>query len=298
MTGRRSGVEVPGRQAASSLVPVAGWALRRFGAATGGHRVLPSMLVVGTQRGGTTSLFRTLRQHPHFLGPIHRKGVHFFDVEYARGFDWYRGHFPLSMAGRRRGAHVVAGEASPYYMAHPLAGSRIVQHLPDVRLVALLRDPVERAYSAHAHERARGFETEDFETALALEPARTTGERERVLAEPGYQSHALQHNAYLARGHYVDQLEDLASLVGRDRLLVLDSHRFFSNPEREIGRLLDFLGLPPHRGFRYERHNARPVLPLPASVRRRLEDHFSPYDERLARWLGHDPSWRTGSSDG
>jgi hypothetical protein len=56
--------------------------------------------------------------------------------------------------------------------------------------------------------------------------------------------------------------------------------------------LLDFLGLPPHAQLTYERHNARPRAPLPPSLRRRLEEHFLPYDERLAAWLGEEPEWR------
>lgn len=278
--------------------PYVGPWLRRVGASSSRFRVRPSVLLVGTQRGGTTSVFRALRQHPAFAGPIGRKGVHYFDVEYERGPDWYVGHFPLqssvSRQARRAGRPVVVGEASPFYMAHPLAGRRIGADLPDVKVVVLLRDPIERAYSAHAHELARGHETESFESAIALEPQRLAGEVERLIAEPGYRSRAMRHHAYLFRGHYVDQLRALAQYVDPERILVLDSHRYFEQPVSEFGRLLEFLGLPATDDVIHDRHNVRPRSPLSDAVHDRLVDHFAPYDAALAEWLGWEPSWMIG----
>jgi hypothetical protein len=161
-----------------------------------------------------------------------------------------------------------------------------------VKVVVLLRDPVERAYSAHAHELARGYETEDFETALALEDSRLAGEAERIVAEPGYNSHSHQHHAYLQRGRYVEHLERLEAVFGRERMHVVDSRAFFTEPEPVYDAVLAFLGLPRTSYPTFERHNARPRSPMPQPLRARLEDHFAPYDERLAAWLGRPVSWR------
>ena len=257
-------------------------------------RLIPDFLIVGAQRCGTTSLFKTLVQHPGVARPFLRKGVHYFDTAYDRGPDWYRGHFPLRATSRARrgGGRVVTGESSPYYMFHPWAPHRIARDLPDVRLLVLLRDPIERAYSAHAHELAKRFESLPFEEALDAEPERLRGERERMMAEEHYQSAAYQHNAYLTRGQYIDQLLDLERAVGRDRLLVLDSGDFFCDPEPVFTQVLAFLELPSQVKIGYERHNARRRSPMPAGLRQRLEEHFAPYDERLAQWWGHVPSWR------
>src|SRR5690606_1705482 len=131
---------------------------------------------------------------------------------------------------RRTGMPVVACESSPYYMFHPLAAERFARDLDGVRVVVMLRDPVERAYSAFTHERARGFETApDFETALALEEERLAGEVDRMRADPTYVSRHHQHNAYVARGRYVEQLERLEELLGRDRIHVVDSGDFFAD---------------------------------------------------------------------
>jgi hypothetical protein len=261
---------------------------------TASWRLTPDFLIVGAQRCGTTSLFKTLAQHPSVARPFLRKGVHYFDTSYDRGPGWYRGHFPIhaSSRARRRGRRVLTGESSPYYLFHPWAAQRIARDLPGVRLLVLLRDPVERAYSAHAHETAKGFESLPFEEALEAEPRRLAGELDRMLADPGYQSDAHQHNAYLTRGQYVDQLVALERAVGRDRILVLDSGDFFSDPEPVFGRVLAFLDLPAESRIVFERHNARGRAPMSDSLRRRLEEHFAPFDERLGQWWGQEPSWR------
>lgn len=269
---------------------------RTVGRLTSGARVTPDFLIIGGQRCGTTSLFRTLAQHPAVLTPNLHKGVHYFDTAYERGTPWYRAHFPLRSTAvrveQRTGVRPLAFESSPYYGFHPLAAERIDRDLPGVKVLILLRDPVERAYSAHAHEIARGYETEDFETALALEDSRLEGEVERIRAEPGYNSHSHQHHGYLQRGRYVDHLQRLEAVFGRERMHVIDSHRFFSEPEPVYADVLDFLGLPALGSPVFERHNARPRSPMAAELRSRLEGHFAPYDTRLAGWLGRPVSWR------
>ncbi|WP_347059404.1 sulfotransferase domain-containing protein [Blastococcus sp. HT6-30] len=267
-----------------------------FGRVTSGARMTPGFLIVGGQRCGTTSMYRTLSQHPAVLKAVLHKGVHYFDTSYGKGMGWYRSHFPLEATAtrveRRTGTRPLTFESSPYYMFHPLAAERIDRDLPEVKVIVLLRDPVERAYSAHAHELARGFETEDFETALALEEERLAGEAERLAADPAYRSHGHQHHGYLQRGRYIEHLERLEAVFGRDRMHVVDSHAFFTDPEPVHDAVLRFLGLP-HTGYPvFERHNARPRSPMPEELRARLEEHFAPYDERLAAWLGHSLSWR------
>ena len=139
------------------LVPreTAKQALRHYGLLTAGLRAGPDFAVIGAKRGGTTSLYNYLLQHPHiqplFPGRQRIKGVHFFDSGYAHGERWYRSHFPLAIGSRHLArpwiSRPLTGEASPYYLFHPLAAERLARHCPDVRLLVVLRDPVERAYS-------------------------------------------------------------------------------------------------------------------------------------------------------
>ena len=156
----------------------------------------------------------------------------------------------------------------------------------------MLRDPVERAYSAYTHELARGFETLSFEEALAAEDDRLAGEEDRLRADPSYNSLAHQHNAYLARGHYIDQIERLEAAVGRDRLCVIDSDDMFLDFHSAFTEILEFLGLTEWMPAEFEQRNARPRTNLEPDLRARLEQHFAPYDERLEAWWGRTPGWR------
>ncbi len=288
---RESGsLSVAAKRATHSLVVTAGLP-------TSPARMLPGFLIVGAQRCGTTSMTRTLSQHPAVVNAAMHREVHYFDIGYGRSLAWYRSHFPLLARARRAasalGVAPVAFESSPYYMFHPLAPERILRDLPGVKLIVLLRDPVERTYSAHAHEVAHGYETEPYDRAMELEESRLRGEAERIVADPAYNSYSHQHHSYRARGHYAEQLERLAALFGRERMHVVDSGHFFADPGGVYDGVLDFLGLPPARYPDFRPRNARPrSAPMPESIRAELAEHYRPHDERLAKWLGRDPSWR------
>src|ERR1022692_112656 len=283
------------RLTVEAKAPPAGWRTARSlsvgtGRLTHWARMLPGFLIVGAQRGGTTSMYQTVSQHPAVMRAVLHKGVHYFDTGYDHSLAWYQGHFPLraqaALTRRAAGEVPLTFESSPYYMFHPMAAERISRDLPGVRLIVLVRDPVERAYSAHAHELARGYETEPFERALELEPIRLEGEAERLTADPAYLSHSHQHQAYRTRGQYIEQLERLERHFGRDRIHVMDSDAFFTDPEPNFAAVLDFLGLPHSGNIAFERYNARARAPMPDALRAQLRAHFRPYDERLARWLG------------
>lgn len=265
------------------------------GRATASARMMPSFIVAGAQRCGTTSLYRALLSHPAILSPVYHKGVNYFDVNYQRGPDWYRSHFPLrasaALRARRAADAAITFDASGYYMFHPLAAERIGRDLPGVRVIVMLRDPVERAYSAYRHELARGFETESFERALELEDDRVEPELAAMLADPTYQSFEYRHQAYRRRGQYAEQVQRLADAVGREQVLVVESQDFFTTPETEYRRITDFLGLHPHQPRTFERWNARPGSAMSDEAAGFLRSAFATHDQALAELLGHPPSW-------
>lgn len=263
-------------------------------------RLRPDFLVVGAQRCGTTSLFRALEQHPQVVRPTLNKGINYFDMNYDRGERWYRSHFPLEFAARRskrRQLPTATFEASGYYMFHPLAPDRIARDLPDVKIVAMLRDPVERAYSAWKHESARGFDQMSFEEAVARESERTAGERERMLGEPKFQSVAYRHHSYTARGHYSAQLRRFYDLFPASSIHVVYSEAFFAEPAHEFDQLANFLSIKPAVGLTFDQHNARPSGPMPGRTREVLTEIYGTEADELDRLVGRRPPWSTQTSD-
>jgi Sulfotransferase domain len=273
---------------------------RRFRHATSRARILPSFIIIGAQRAGTTSLFDYLGRHPDVASPTAvaediawSKEIHFFDDRFTRGLDWYRALFPLAVHrryARARGRDLVAAEATPYYLFHPAVPARIASTLPDVRLIALLRDPIERAYSHYQLAHRKGREQLSFEEALAAEPERIA-EDEPHLDDPTYRTRHHRHHSYLARGMYADQLERWFAHFPREQLLIIRSEDFLSRPAEIYADTLAFLGLRSWRLDHFEQRNRGSYAPIDPALRARLEEHFAEPNARLERLLGRELGW-------
>lgn len=286
----RSPMNSAARQAAKQ-------ALRQYGEATSALRRGPDFIIIGAKRGGTTSLYNYLLEHPSmqqlFPGRQHIKGIHYYDSNYPRGLRWYRSHFPLK-AGERHIARpalhpAIAGEASPYYLFHPLAAERLARDFPDIRIIVNLRDPVERAYSHYKEQCFHGRETLSFEAALDAEDERLRGEAERIVAEPGYCSTAHEHQSYLAQSRYADMLPRWFSLFPRHQFHITPSENFYADPDRHVNEIWRFLGLAPRKLLSRKRHNHQSAPDLRPETRERLQhtmaDHNRALEELLARAL-------------
>lgn len=270
--------------------------LEDVGTASSAIRILPSFLVAGTQRSGSSSLYEYLVNHPS-VGRSIIEEVHYFDWNYTKGMRWYRGHFPTSAKAAylklRSGVPAITGEATPYYIFHPLAPQRIANDLPGVRLLVTIRNPVDRAYSHYSHEVAMGLEPLSFDDALAQEDLRLAGEVAKILKEPTYRGFNHQHFSYFARGVYADQLEQLYALFPREHILVLTSDELSKDPASAYAKALAFLELPPHTLARFPKHSAGSYAPMERTARERLTARFAAPNERLYRLLEVEPFWPT-----
>jgi hypothetical protein len=249
------------------------------------RRALPDFLIIGAMRAGTTSLYHLLVQHPQVVRAV-TKEVHFFDLNFGRGANWYRAHFRRKTSGPQP----LTGESSPYYLFHPLAAARAASLLPDARLIVILRDPVRRAYSHYWHSRRYGFEERPFEQTIEKEPAELAGEVEKLKADPDYRSFAHQHHSYLARGRYAQQLADWFSHFPRPQFLVLEQKRFYADLQAGADALYAFLGLAPHT-IEARRYNEARYPEMAGATLARLAEHFRPYNLQLGEMLGERFEW-------
>jgi hypothetical protein len=275
--------------------------VRRYAVLSSGSRQLPDYLVIGTKKGGTTSLINWLVNHPsvsRMYPPAQKlKSAHYFDINYARGERWYRSHFPSNRARlaleRRTGARTKVGEASPYYMFHPAVPHRVAETFADVKLIALLRDPVSRAHSNYWDRRATG--TEDlptFEAAIDAEEERlATVDYDRLASDPTYYSFHHDNHSYLARGRYLEHLQAWIDSFGRAQLLILSAESMFTEPERVFEQVQRFIGLPVVGTIPLSTFNERGREPLSQATRQRLADYFRPHNAALYAALGQDFGW-------
>jgi hypothetical protein len=257
-------------------------------------RLLPAIVILGAQKAGTSSLFTCLSEHPDVLSPT-EKEVHYFDLNFARGREWYRAHFPHrsapSTSGRSRGPAQLTLEASPYYLFHPAVPERLHSVLPDAKLIVMLRNPVNRAYSHYWHEYERGFERLPLRAALAAEEDRLRGEAAKLLADVRYRSFAHQHYSYVSRGLYVEQVRAWFARFPSGRFLFVKSEQLFADPEAQMARVLRFVGLPPENGMRPRPVNAGRYPPMDRELRESLTEYYDPHNRQLGELLGPDFVW-------
>ena len=274
--------------------------------------MLPGFIIIGAQRAGTTSLFYYLRCHPDIEGPKSAdasidwpKEVHYFDEHYSKGSDWYRSFFPLEATRRRaqrRGHDLVAGERHPYYMFHPLVPERVAATVPDVRLIAILRDPIERAYSHYQLMRRTGREKLSFEEAIAAEPERLHGVQEKLAEEPlerasGHRKHHHhRHRAYVGRSMYAEQLERWLALFPREQLLALRMEDFAERPAEVYTESLDFLGARHWLPKNFRPRNIGGYAPIDPNLRAQLAERFADSNARLAAMLGWERTWNRAAT--
>lgn len=193
---------------------------------------LVNFLIAGVQKGGTTALFDYLGDYPDICRP-QLKELHVFDDERR---DWSRPDYADYHARFADPAGRPCGEATPIYTYWPNSLERIAAYNPAMKLIVVLRDPVQRAWSHWRMEYARGAESHPFAWCIR------EGRQRLFDAEPwGFH----REFSYVERGFYGEQMERVYKLFPRAQVLVLTSDGLRGDPRAALGRVRDFLGLPP-----------------------------------------------------
>lgn len=268
------------------LIASADMFLRRL---TAKKRALPHAVIIGAQRCGTTSLFDFMIQHPQIHAPT-KKEIHYFDIFYGKGESWYRAHFPLC---KNLQQNDITAEASPYYLFHPYAPERLHALLPDTKIIVLLRNPVERALSQYFLEVKLEREPLSLRDALAAEEKRLAPEREKMAADPLYYSRIHQWFSYCTRGKYIESLQKYDAYKKVNKLLVLQSEKFFRNPHSVMRSVFQFLNVD-------DTFVCTDVHPRNVGTNRTkiaeedycyLKEFFAPYNEKLYAYIGQQFDW-------
>lgn len=258
----------------------------------------PDFLIVGVQRAGTTSLYEHLLQHPQIIVSHFLRETYYFDQpdNYSKGFNWYLGHFPSKI---KKGEKLTF-EASPSYLFYPDIPKRIKHDLGDIKMIVMLRDPVDRAYSAwqmyhsysynqHQHLRDRA-DNRSFVEAIQQEFNPETNQ-----AQYPYN--------YINRGKYVEQLENYYSYFNRENILLLNFDEFCQNLELALNQVCNFLKIESFstqaiETLKQKKYAAAPYETHPEDepVLAQLREYFAPFNERLYNLVDSDYGWSTSTT--
>jgi Sulfotransferase domain len=263
-------------------------------------RFLPDFLVIGVQRGGTSSLFKYLSFHPE-IAPSLRKETEFFTrYQGERGLSWYRAHFPLvaqRWRAENQGRRLLTFEATPTYLDHPHAPALIAATMPETKLIVLLRDPIARAHSHHQHLSRLGVEVFPFAEAVRFEEERIRDERARVQADPSYYSRTYTRYCYAYRGMYADHLVRWLAHFPRASLLAIRSEGFYANPSYVLKRIFSFVGVEPRwkppefKNYSYPDGTTMSYGDMDSATRQFLQEKFDRPNRNLVELLGPEFSW-------
>lgn len=240
-----------------------------------------NFLIIGTVKGGTTSLYAYLTQHPQIL-PAIRKEVDFWDDRYgnfARGLEWYRAHFPIVSPGAG-----ITGEATAMCFTNPLASIRLAGIFPDTKLIVLLRNPIDRAISHYYMKVSKGWEHRPLEVALQAEL-----DFLNTHLEPDWQSANMP--SYVLDGVYVRQLRNWWQSFPTTQFAIFKSEDFFTDPASIVERVFEFLEVPPHPLASYPIENQGYYSQVSPSVRQQLREFFQPYNRELETLLARKFDW-------
>lgn len=251
-------------------------------------RMMPSFLLIGAQKCGTTSLFNNLVKHSQICPPS-KKEIGFFTSNFAKGIPWYKSFFPVTPDSKRS---YITGEATTGYICHPHAVTRVAQTLPQTKLMVLLRNPIDRAYSHYHHTARMGKEDLPFAKAIYQEEQRIGEIKAKIVQDGNYYQKSYHYYSYLSRGLYAEQLKPWLALFDREQFLILKSEDFFAEPGKTFQRVLNFLELPDWEVQDFPKYNpncySRPLDPM---LRKELAAYFRPHNQQLNELLEREFDW-------
>ena len=264
---------------------------RHFYGITAPLRVLPDFLVIGSARSGSTSLYYNICNHPSILSAAYDE-IGFFDSNYHLGMNWYRSMFPLKKDMKRirdKTRYAQTGEDTPFYFWKTEAANRINKILPQIKLITILRNPVERAYSNYHLGVRAGTEKSTFEEAVRKELA--TLNENKISAENIFKFCNIRAS-YIAKSLYIYQMKIWFEIFSKDRLFVISTEEMEKSPSYAINQVYQFLGLPKYEHKFFEKRKQASYDKMSDNIRKELEEFFKPYNEELFKLIGKSFEWK------
>ena len=263
---------------------------RNIYALTGPIRSLPDFIIIGTVRSGSTSLYHNICQHPCVLSASYDE-LGFFDSNFHLGLNWYRSLFPTLFSKwlvKRKKQFAITGEDTPFYIWSPLVANRILKILPNIKLIVLFRNPVDRAYSNYHLGVREGSENLSFEDAIQFEL--DSLKNFEIESEDDIKKYTISRS-YIVKGFYADQLKIWLKLFKSKQLFITSTEDFESNANNTLNKIYDFLEIPQINLKNLEKHKVASYPPMKDETRKFLVDLYKIHNEELFRMISKEFDW-------
>ena len=257
---------------------------------TASSRVLPDFIIIGTARSGTTSLYYNICEHPCVI-PAAYDEIGFFDSNYHLGINWYRSMFPTQRKMeevKKNTGFAITGEDTPFYIWNQLVANRILTTLPNARLIVLIRNPVDRAYSNYHLGLRSVTENLSFEDAIKSELDRL--DTVETHSENNVAKFTIPRS-YIAKGFYAEQLKIWFELFSSEQLFIVNTDDFESYPQKTLNQIYSFLRIPEINVGNLEKHKVESYGKMKSETREFLLDLYKPYNEILFNLIGQKFDW-------
>lgn len=262
---------------------------RHFYGLSSPFRVLPNFIIIGAKRCGTTSLYNYLAQHPCIVKSSHDH-LGFFDDNFDLGLNYYRSFFPSKITSffiKRKFKNFLTYDVTSTYILNETTAKRIFNTLPGVKIIAILRDPVLRAYSEYNETLKTNNKTEDF--SILLNRLRNTSMSESSQDRPHHESFITPN--ILNKGFYYEQLESYFKLFDHKNILILSTEDLSENPQKTFDQIFEFLNVERFEIDSSKKFSANKYTSLDDNSKNKLNELFHEQNQKLFALIGKKFKW-------
>lgn len=268
---------------------------RGFRTITNPMRILPDFIIIGYHKCGTSSLYHYIVQHPN-IRHTSVKEVHYFDLSYWRDTGWYKSHFPTKLYKnyfeKKHKLPFITGECSPLYAFHPKVPERIKKLVPNVKLIVILRNPVDRCYSLYHQYIRLGYDMGSFEEVVKKDKEQLDFTIRKFLNDE-VRAYNVRQDLFplVSMGVYEEHLKNWLKIFSKEQFLFVKSEDLETNTQKTLDKIFEFLQVPEFRFESFEKQNVGEYKAMNQKTREALEEFYRPHNKKLEELLGMQFNW-------
>ena len=258
---------------------------RGISGVTASSRVLPNFIIIGTVRSGTTSLYYNICEHPSVL-PAAYDEIGFFDSNFHLGLNWYRSMFPTKKEMEKikeKTNFAITGEDTPFYFWKKETVSRIINAVPNSKLIVIVRNPVDRAYSNYNLGIRKKVEESTFEKAIDEEIC--------FIENHSFRECIDRKRSYLSKGFYAKQFSIWQEKFSQKKLHVVSTEEMEKQPQITMSKIFEFLEIPKYNIKNPQKQKSANYKKMHVDTRKKLLEFYKPHNEEFFNKINQSFDW-------